>query len=91
MVANAARINTTEYENILAEFKNADGEPCDTSKSRIEIYPKDPYGIKDYKISITLECNFDGKGTTTTKKNSSNETTTTTTTTAPTTTTKKKK
>ena len=93
-LANLARSNTTEQEKILNEFKNADGEACNSSNTKVAIYPKEPYGAKDYDIKVTLDCGFDKKETTTTKKvddGKETNTTTTATTKATTTTTKKKK
>ena len=31
-------------------------ENCDLEKTKIMIYPKDPYGIEDYKFEIKLYC-----------------------------------
>ena len=91
-LANIARTNTTEADKIIAEFKNANGDACDTSESKVIIYPKEPYGSKDYTIKVHLECNFGKKKKdTTTKANNTSEQTTTVTTTTTTKTTKKKK
>ena len=57
-LANLARINNSDSQSILNEFKNSEGEACDTTKSKATIYPKDPYGKTDYELKIALECNF---------------------------------
>lgn len=91
-LANLARANTIEQQNILNAFANATGDACSTTGTKVAIYPKEPYGPKDYEIKITLDCGFDKKETATTKKvvNNDNKTTTSTTTTAKATTKKKK-
>jgi hypothetical protein len=88
---NLARSNTTKQESILNEFKNASGEACNSSNTKVAIYPKEPYGVKDYEIKVTLDCGFDKKETTTTKIVDDGNEETDTTTTITTTTTKKKK
>ena len=57
-IANLARINNSDSQAILEEFKNSAGENCDSTKSKVTIYPKDPYGKTDYELKIDLECNF---------------------------------
>ena len=57
-IANLARINNSDSQAILEEFKNTAGEDCDSTKSKVTIYPKDPYGKTDYELKIDLECNF---------------------------------
>jgi len=88
---NIARSKVNEKDSILAEFKNADGELCDNHNTKVTIYPKEPYGVKDYEVKVFLECNFDKKNNETTKKEKSSNTTVTTTTTTTVKTTKKKK
>ena len=57
-LANLARINNSDSQSVLNEFKNSEGEACDTTKSKVTIFPKDPYGKTDYELKIELECNF---------------------------------
>lgn len=42
------------------DFVNAlTGEACDAKKSRVQIYPKSPYGAEDFEVKVTLVCGFD--------------------------------
>ena len=51
--------NPSEKEDLLSKFVNKNTkEKCDKEKTRVTIYPKDPYGQKDYTIEIELECGF---------------------------------
>ena len=36
-------------------------EECDRNSSMVIIYPKDPYGQKDYTIDAILVCGFEEK------------------------------
>ena len=90
-LANIARINSSEQQNILNEFKNAYGESCNASGTRVAIYPKEPYGVRDYDIEVTLDCGFNKNETTTTKKTDSKTTVSSSTKTKATTTKKKTK
>lgn len=74
---NLARRYTKESSNIIAEFKNASGEACDTKNSKVSIYPKEPYTNKDYEIEVSLECGFnkDDKKSTTKNSNENKDTT----------------
>lgn len=57
---NLARFKVKETEQILKEFVNEKtGRPCDKQNSRVIIYPKEPYGQKDYKIEVSLVCDFE--------------------------------
>lgn len=42
-------------DEILKEFVNKKGESCNMS-SKIIFYPQEPYGEKDYKIELKLDC-----------------------------------
>jgi hypothetical protein len=57
-LANLARINNSDSQSVLDEFKNKDGEACNTTTTKVTIYPKDPYGKTDYELKIELDCNF---------------------------------
>ena len=57
-LANLARINNSDSQSVLDEFKNSEGEACNTSSSKVTIFPKDPYGKTDYELKIELDCNF---------------------------------
>ena len=82
-LANLARIKTEEDE-ILKEF---DG--CSEKGTKITIFPKEPYTANDFKIEVSLDCDF-SKSTYSKKDNKKAETTTTTKDTTKSTTKKKK-
>lgn len=47
---------------ILAKFVNKKtGKACNQSSTRIYFYPSEPYGAKDYKIEVKLDCGFNEK------------------------------
>lgn len=59
---NLQRYNNTLKDKNKTEFKNTEkNKKCSTEKSMVTIYPTDPYGKKDYKISVYLDCGFDKK------------------------------
>ena len=45
------------------KFKN-NGKACNNKTTRAIIYPKSPYGKKDYKVEVELDCGFDKKAET---------------------------
>ena len=57
-LANLARINNSDSQSVLDEFKNTEGKACNTSTSKVTIYPKEPYGKTDYELKIELDCEF---------------------------------
>lgn len=32
---------------------------CDLKNSKVQIVPKEPYGVKDYEVNVTLVCGFE--------------------------------
>ena len=89
-LANLARINNSDSQSVLDEFKNTEGEACNTSTSKVTIYPKEPYGSTNYNVEVELKCDFSKKSSN--KEDKKEEPTTVkATTTKATTTTKKKK
>ena len=49
-----------DKDEVLNKFVNAKtGEKCDINNTKVTIYPKDPFGQKDYTIETTLDCGFD--------------------------------
>lgn len=43
----------------ISEFKNnITNEECDKEKTIVKIIPKDPYGVLDYDLEVTLVCGF---------------------------------
>ena len=56
---NLARTANNKDE-LLNKFVNKKtGEKCNTTNTKVTIYPQDPYGQKDYKIETTIDCGFD--------------------------------
>ena len=56
---NLQRYNNTlsKSDKVKVDFTNKDkNKKCDAEKSMVTIYPTDPYGKKDYKISVYLDC-----------------------------------
>ena len=55
-----SRHNKEKTEAIIAEFVNKKtDEECDRNNSMVVIYPRDPYGKKDYSIDAILVCGFE--------------------------------
>lgn len=55
-----SRYKKGETEEILTEFVNDETKKeCDKTNSMVIIYPKDPYGKKDYSIDAMLVCGFE--------------------------------
>ena len=49
----------TNKEQLLNKFVNRKtGKKCNTANSKVTIYPKDPYGQKDYTIEASVDCGF---------------------------------
>ena len=58
---NLLRYNNTlsKSDKVKVNFTNKDkNKKCDYEKSMVTIYPKEPYGKKDYKISVYVDCGF---------------------------------
>lgn len=59
---NLSRYKKDDMDDILKQFVNdKTKEECDRNSSMVIIYPKDPYGQKDYKIDSILACGFEEK------------------------------
>lgn len=55
-----SRHKKDETKQILEEFVNEEtGEECDKNSSMVVIYPREPYGKKDYSIDAKLICGFE--------------------------------
>jgi len=55
-----SRYKKDETDEILKKFVNSETEEeCDKDSSMVVIYPKDPYGKKDYSIDANLVCGFE--------------------------------
>lgn len=57
---NLSRYNDGANEEEIAKFKY-NGKACNNKTTRAIIYPKSPYGKKDYKVEVELDCGFDTK------------------------------
>lgn len=54
-----SRYNTEKNQSKISEFKNPKtNEECDKENSKVIIYPQEPFGQKDYRVEINLECGF---------------------------------
>lgn len=57
---NLARYKKDESEEITKKFVNSKtNQECDKTNSMVIIYPKEPYGKKDYRIDANLVCGFE--------------------------------
>ena len=57
---NLARSKKDESEEILKKFVNSKtNTECDKTNSMVTIYPREPYGKKDYRIDANLVCGFE--------------------------------
>lgn len=45
----------------IKSFDNVNGKACDKENTMVVIYPKEPYGKKDYTIEAKLDCGFKSK------------------------------
>lgn len=55
---NLTKIVDDETEKV-SQFKNNEtNEECNKDETLIKIIPKEPYGVKDYEIEVTLVCGF---------------------------------
>lgn len=56
---NLSRQNDTN-KKLAEEFVNdKTNKKCDTSNTKVTIYPQKPYGKTDYKIETILDCGFE--------------------------------
>ena len=56
-------LGTVEKRNLknkemVQQFKKLNKESCDKEKTKVVIYPKEPYGKNDYELKVTLDCGF---------------------------------
>lgn len=58
---NLSRYEEGKNEKEIEKFKNEKGTKCNTTSTRAIIYPKSPYGKKDYTVSVELDCGFESK------------------------------
>ncbi len=56
---NLAVYDNKKNEEKIKEFVNSEtNTKCDQNKTAVSIYPKSPYGVKDYEVKATLSCGF---------------------------------
>lgn len=56
---NLARSKKDQSGDILKKFVNSKTNvKCDKTNSMVTIYPRDPYGKRDYRIDANLVCGF---------------------------------
>lgn len=62
---NLDNLSRTNFENISSKIdkfvNNKTKKDCDKSNSKAVIYPKEPYGKKDYTVEVILDCGFKEK------------------------------
>ena len=57
---NLARYKKDESEEIIKKFVNSKtNHEWDKTNSMVIIYPKEPYGKKNYRIDTNLVCGFE--------------------------------
>lgn len=58
---NLSRYKDGKNKDEIAKFKNKEGKKCSTTNTKAVIYPKKPYGKKDYTVKVELDCGFDSE------------------------------
>lgn len=56
---NLSRYDNGKNKDEIAKFKNEKGTACNVTNTRAIIYPKSPYGKKDYKVEVEFDCGFE--------------------------------
>lgn len=57
---NLGRYKNGEFKEKISEFKNEKtDEKCNSTNTKVIIYPKSPYGKTDYTIKAELDCGFE--------------------------------
>lgn len=58
----ASKNDLPSSEEILAKFVNKKtGKECNRTNTKVFFYPTKPYGVKDYKIDVKVDCGFEEK------------------------------
>lgn len=59
---NLGKYNNEEFKQDIKKFKNSlTGEKCNSTNTKVIIYPESPYGKTDYKVEVELDCGFQDK------------------------------
>ena len=58
---NISKTSKADKELIDGMVNSKTKKKCDFEKSTVTIYPKKPFGKKDYKIEVNLDCGFESK------------------------------
>lgn len=53
---NISKISGVD-KKLVDSMKNGKKE-CDKNNTSVTIYPKEPYGVKDYEVKVNLDCGF---------------------------------
>lgn len=56
-IDNLSLFNSGKYKKDIKEFKG-DKYKCDGKNTKVIIYPEKPYGKKDYKLEVVVDCKF---------------------------------
>lgn len=57
---NLGRYHEGKNADVIRTFINPDTKlACDINNTRAVIYPKEPYGIKDFDVKAEVDCGFD--------------------------------
>ena len=55
-----SRYKSSENKEKIDAFVNkSKNQDCDKNNTKVIIYPTDPYGQKDYRMELQLECGFE--------------------------------
>ena len=55
-----SRYNVESNQEKINAFKNPKtNDACNKENSKVIIYPQEPYGQKDYRVEIQLDCGFE--------------------------------
>lgn len=63
-IDNLARYEykSEDLQEKLNSFTNdKTNEECDKKESKLIVYPTSPYGIKDYRVEVVLECGYEAE------------------------------
>lgn len=61
-LSGLTRVNLEENSKKVSSFKNTKtNKKCDGENSMVIIYPQEPFGQKDYRIEVRLDCGFNKK------------------------------
>lgn len=57
---NLSRYDDGKFKDEISKFvNNQTNAKCNTTNTKVTIYPKSPYGKTDYSVKTELDCGFD--------------------------------